>query len=82
MARRVPVILAITDVLSGVDVWAWQLRQAMRDHPDLSVETLRWSRSHRWNDRADADVISAREPQPGILPAVLRVSLCRTISGS
>ncbi len=40
MSRRLPVIIAGTNCLSGVTSWADQLRSAMADHPLYDVRTL------------------------------------------
>ncbi len=40
MSRRLPVILAGTNCLSGVTSWADQLRSALANHPRYDVQTL------------------------------------------
>jgi glycosyltransferase involved in cell wall biosynthesis len=40
MSRKLPVIIAGTNCLSGVTSWADQLRSAMADHPRYDVQTL------------------------------------------
>ncbi|MCI0335611.1 MAG: glycosyltransferase family 4 protein [Planctomycetes bacterium] len=40
MNRKLPVIIAGTNCLSGVNSWAVQLRSAMADHPRYDVRTL------------------------------------------
>lgn len=45
--ERIPVLLAISDILSGVDSWAKRLERAFRDHPRYRVDLIAFNARSR-----------------------------------
>lgn len=49
--ERIPVLLAISDILSGVDSWAKRLERAFREHPHYRVDLLAFNARSRRDPR-------------------------------
>ena len=45
--ERIPVLLAISDILSGVDSWAKRLERAFREHPRYRVDLIAFNARSR-----------------------------------
>lgn len=52
--RRIPVVMAISDTLSGVDSWVWRLAKALEGHPRFDLKLLGCNSNPRENPRFDA----------------------------